>query len=270
MSKKKCIEETELFVLDMDGTVYLGDQLIKGAKECIEKMNERKSYVFFTNNSSKSPQLYIEKLSKMGINCTRKQIMTSADVTIHYILTKHSNKTVYLLGTPSLEESFLEAGIHLFIPNGMDPCIGECPDIVVVGFDMTITFEKMDRAAAYIRRGASFLATHMDINCPTETGFMLDCGSLCKAIACSSGVEPKYLGKPCIETLQYVLEKTGINKEKIAFVGDRLYTDVATGVKNGAKGILVLSGEATLADVKHGDVKPSAIFQSLEEIEKFI
>lgn len=270
MDKQTCIDETELFVLDMDGTVYLGDKLIDGAKECIKKMTEKKDYVFFTNNSSKSPSLYIEKLSELGISCTRKQIMTSGDVTIHYVLKNHPGQLVYLLGTPSLEESFLEAGIKLFEAKEEDPCVGELPDVVVVGFDKTVTFEKMDRASAYIRRGATFLATHLDINCPTENGFMIDCGSLCKAIACSSGKEPKYLGKPFTETLQYVLDETGIMKEKIAFVGDRLYTDVATGVNNGAKGILVLSGEATLKDVKEGTVAPSAIFDSLKEIDEYL
>lgn len=270
MDKKECIDQTELFVLDMDGTVYLGNRLIKGAKECIEKIREKKDFVFFTNNSSKSPQLYIEKLNNLGLSCTRKQIMTSGDVTIHYVLKNYPGKNVYLLGTPSLEESFIDAGVPLFNPQNEDPCIGELPDLVVVGFDKTVTFEKMDRAAAYIRRGATFLATHLDINCPTENGFMIDCGSLCKAIACSSGVEPKYLGKPFTETLQYVLDETGIIKEHITFVGDRLYTDVATGVENGAKGVLVLTGEATLADVETGNVKPSAVFQSLEEIGEFI
>jgi len=270
MDKKKCIEEIELFVLDMDGTVYLGEQLIKGAKDCIEKMGKMKEYVFFTNNSSKSPASYIKKITNMGLTCTREQIMTSGDVTIHYLLKNHKREAVYLLGTPSLEESFREAGITLFTPKSGDPCFGECPDVVVVGFDKTITFEKMDRAAAYIRRGAVFLATHLDVNCPTETGYMMDCGSLCKAIASSSGMEPKYLGKPFIETLQYILDKTGKKKEKIAFVGDRLYTDVATGVNNGAKGILVLSGEATLADVEIGDVVPDAIFQSLDEMKRFL
>lgn len=270
MDKKTCITETELFVLDMDGTVYLGNELIEGAKECIENMAKKKNYVFFTNNSSKSPKLYIEKLEKMGIPCSRKQIMTSGDVTIHYILKHHKGERVYLLGTPSLKDSFEEAGVFLFEPKDEDPCVGELPDVVVVGFDKTITFEKMDRAAAYIRRGAVFLATHLDINCPTENGFMIDCGSLCKAIACSSGKEPKYLGKPFTETLQYVLDETGIMKEKISFVGDRLYTDVATGVNNGAKGILVLSGEATMKDVEDGSVQPSAIFTSLDEMNKYI
>ncbi len=264
------LKNIELFVFDMDGTVYLGDELIDGARECLELVAKEKDFVYFTNNSSKSAKKYIEKLSRLGLPCRKDQIMTSGDVTIHHLNTQFKGKTVYLVGTNSLIESFKEAGIRLFEPSEEDPCVGECPDIVVVGFDTDITFHKMNRASAYIRRGATFLATHLDTNCPTETGFMIDCGSLCKAIACSSGVEPTFMGKPFSYTMDYVLSVCQVPREKIAFVGDRLYTDVATGVGNGASGILVLSGEATIKDVSIGTVKPDAIFSSLKEMKEYI
>ena len=146
----------------------------------------------------------------------------------------------------------------------------DMPDIVVVGFDMTLTYEKLERVCTYIRRGAMFLATHKDINCPTEDGFIPDCGAMCAAITLSTGVEPKYLGKPCSETLDMVIERTGYKKEEIAFVGDRIYTDVATGVNNGAVGILVLSGETKKEDIPLFDVRPDGVFASLGDMIPYL
>lgn len=189
--------------------------------------------------------------------------MTSGDVTIQYIKKNHPGASVYLLGTSALKNSFAEAGIEL-IQNEAKP------DIVVAGFDMTLTYEKLERACTYIREGAIFLASHPDINCPTEEGFIPDCGAICAAITLSTKVEPKYLGKPYASTLDYVLQITGEKKEQIAFVGDRIYTDVATGVKNGAKGILVLSGETTMDIVQKSEIKPDAIFASIAEMATFL
>jgi HAD superfamily hydrolase (TIGR01450 family) len=165
------------------------------------------------------------------------------------------------VGTPSLQESFEQAGITL---------VKEEPDIVVIGFDTTLTYEKLEKACTYIRNGAEFLATHLDINCPIENGFIPDCGSICNLITTSTGVKPKFLGKPYPETMELVLHKTGFAKEEIAFVGDRIYTDVATGVKNGAMGILVLTGETKLEDVEKSSIKPDAIYESLEEMIRYL
>ena len=142
--------------------------------------------------------------------------------------------------------------------------------MVVIGFDTELTYEKLERACTYIRNGAVFLATHLDINCPVEGGFIPDCGAMCAAIALSTGVQPKYLGKPFEETVDMVLDHTGMEKEAVAFVGDRIYTDVATGVNNGAKGFLVLTGETKPEDVEKSSVKPDAVFDSLGEMIGFL
>ena len=232
--KMELLKRTKLFVLDMDGTFYLGNQILPGAADFLKAVEKAgKQYLFFTNNSSRSPRDYMAKLEKMGCPITRNQIMTSGDVTIRYLQTHYPDKTVYLVGTPPLVESFQEAGIHL---------VNEKPDIVVIGFDTTLTYEKLSNACTFIREGALFLATHLDINCP------------------------KYLGKPFAETVEMVLDKTGFSAPEVAFVGDRLYTDVATGVKNGATGLLVLTGETHLEDVPTSEVQPDAIFASLGEM----
>ena len=260
--KKYFLSGIDLFVLDMDGTFYLGDIILEGSLDFLKKVEETgKNFIFFTNNSSKSPVNYINKLANMNCHIERNQIMTSGDVTIEFLNRNRTGQTVYLVGTPALEESFREAGV---------PLVNDNPDVVVIGFDTTLTYEKLERACTFIRNGAEFLATHLDINCPTEDGFIPDCGAMCALISLSTGKEPKYLGKPFKETMEMVLARTEFAKEKVAFVGDRIYTDVATGVKNGAKGILVLSGETKLEDVEKSEVKPDAIFASIGEMAKYM
>ncbi len=259
---KALLDKVKLFVLDMDGTFYLGDRRIDGALDFIHKVKETgRDFIFFTNNSSKNGSMYIEKLTAMDCPITKDQIMTSGDVTAAYLKSKYPGKKVYLVGTPALEAVFREEGICL---------TEEKPEVVVIGFDMTLTYEKLERACTYIREGAVFLATHKDINCPTETGFIPDCGAICAAITLSTGVLPRYLGKPCRETLDMVLQRTGYNKDEIAFVGDRIYTDVATGVNNGALGILVLSGETKRADIAASEVQPDGVFESLKEMLEYL
>ena len=202
---KALLDKVKLFVLDMDGTFYLGDRRIDGALDFIHKVKETgRDFIFFTNNSSKNGSMYIEKLAAMDCPITKDQIMTSGDVTAAYLKSKYPGKKVYLVGTPALEAVFREEGICL---------TEEKPEVVVIGFDMTLTYEKLERACTYIREGAVFLATHKDINCPTETGFIPDCGAICAAITLSTGVLPRYLGKPCRETLDMVLQRTGYNKD---------------------------------------------------------
>lgn len=144
------------------------------------------------------------------------------------------------------------------------------PDVCVQSFDTTLTYEKLDRICHFIRNGAKFIATHKDINCPTEYGFMPDCGAMCALIESSTGVAPRFLGKPYKETVEMITSITGIPAAKMAFVGDRLYTDVATGVNNGAKGFLVLTGESDMQTVAESDVKPTEIFDSLSAMRKFL
>lgn len=262
MDKTEILEKTELFVLDMDGTFYLDSEILDGALEFLEQVKRLgKRYVFFTNNSSKSPKTYINKLAGMNCFITRDQIITSGDVMIQYLKRFYPEGSVYLLGTPDLEENFLENGIRL---------TKAVPDVVVAGFDMTLTYEKLERACTYIRNGAVFLATHPDINCPTKDGFIPDCGAICAAISLSTGKEPRYVGKPFKETVDMVLALTGAEREKVSFVGDRLYTDVKTGTANGARGILVLTGETKASDLDSSDTVPDAVFEGLSEMGRIM
>ncbi len=261
-NRKRLLAETELFVLDMDGTFYLGNRVLDGALAFIETVRQSgRRFLFFTNNSSKSSALYVEKLRRMGCCIRKEEIMTSGDVTAAYLNFWYPKAHVYLVGTKSLEKDFAEKGIQL---------VQTAPDVVVVSFDVSLTYEKLERACAFIRQGAVFLATHLDINCPTEQGMLPDCGAICAAISLSTGVQPRFLGKPFPETVEMILRLTGAERSRIAFVGDRLYTDIAAGVKNGARGFLVLTGETSWDEAWHGEVKPDAVYESLGEMGKLL
>lgn len=258
MDKRTLLKETDLFVLDMDGTFYLGSTLLKGSLEFLREVRRLgKKFLFFTNNSSQSPGDYVRKLSGMGCHVREEDIMTSGDVAAAFLWRHYPGRKVYLLGTRPLEENF--AAHHI-------PLTREKPDIVMVGFDKTLSYEKLERACTYIREGAVFMATHLDINCPTEEGFIPDCGAICAAIESSTGRRPRYLGKPFRDAVDMILDRSRTNVDKVSFVGDRIYTDVKAGVENGAKGILVLSGETRQEDVTSSPVQPDAVFTGLDEM----
>lgn len=280
MDRIELLKKTRLFVLDMDGTFYLGDNILDGSLYFMQQLEKYgKEFIFFTNNSSQSPEKYIDKLSKMDMHITRDQIMTSGDVMIRFLNTHHKGKSVYLLGTEPLIKSFKDSGIKLINDEVNKYTFDDIdkpefkalkPDIVVVGFDKTLTYDKLTFACTFIREGSMFLSTHMDINCPVVGGFIPDSGAMCAAITLSTGIEPRYVGKPFSETADMVADATGIAKEEMAFVGDRIYTDVATGVNNGAMGVLVLSGETKKEDIPLSDIKPDAVYESIYEMGKLM
>lgn len=256
--KREALENVELFVLDMDGTFYLGENIIPGSLNFIEKVKKTgRRFIFFTNNASRTSSFYQKRLKRMGLSVEESDIVTAGDVTIEYLKSVYPGLKVYLNGTPLLEESFIKAGIRL---------TEDAPDVAIQSFDTTMDYAKMEKICNFVRDGVPFIATHMDINCPTETGYMPDCGAMCALIEASAGRKPRFLGKPFKETVDMILKITGTKLENIVFVGDRLYTDVATGVNNGAKGFLVLTGEANRHTLEESDVRPTCVYDSLYDI----
>ncbi len=251
------------FALDMDGTVYLGEQWIEGAGDFLEALERvGKQYVFLTNNSSKNPRAYIEKLGRMGLEIDQRRIVTSGQAAIDYLKRNYPGKRVYLLGNELLREEFLEEGIVLDELH---------PEVVVVGFDTTLTYQKMCRVCDLVREGLPYISTHPDLNCPTETGFIPDAGAIHAFIHASASRWPdRIIGKPGGDIMDYLVQRAGVEKEHTAVVGDRLYTDVAAGVNNGYTGILVLSGEAGMRDVEASKVVPHLIFSSVKEMIPFL
>ena len=263
IDKYALLDTCKHFILDMDGTFYLSDTVIPGSHAFIQRVKETgRDFLFFTNNSSTNAESYREKLAKMQCLITSEQIMTSGDVTVEYLNSAYRGKKVYLVGTEPLMHSFAAAGIVLTETD---------PDIVVLGFDKTLTYEKITKMCTFIREGATYLATHPDINCPVKGGFIPDVGSFIAMVELSTGRKPdKILGKPNHTTLDMIVRRTGWKKEATAFIGDRLYTDVAAGVHNGAHGLLVLSGEADMNTVKESTVKADAVFMDLKEIASYL
>ena len=255
------LENIKAFVLDMDGTIYLGNELFPFTKDFLSRVEETgRKFYFFTNNSSKSQQAYIEKLSNMGIAISKEQMMISSHVKIRFLLEKYSGKSVYVVGTPSLLNEFRSFGI---------PLVEEDPDIVVLGFDTTLTYEKLSRACHFIRNGCIYYGINPDLNCPMEGGtFIPDCGSMARLVEASTGRYPEFFGKPSKHTLNYMIQETGYRPDEIAIVGDRLYTDIAVADQSQVTSILVLSGESTLKDVENGDIKPDLIVKDLSEITR--
>ena len=249
------LRQKTLFVLDMDGTFYLGDRILDGSLDFIRTVRAQgRRFLFFTNNSSRISEFYAKKLAGMGCPVGERDVVTSGDVTVEFLRREYPGTPVYLLGTPLLRRSFEQAGIPLSDDN---------PALVVVGFDLTLCYERVSKACALIRGGAPFIATHPDLNCPTEGGFIPDCGAMCAMITASTGVCPRILGKPYPETLEAVTALTGVGKDRIVFVGDRLYTDIAIGADNGVATVLVLSGETAREDVAGSRVQPDYIFENL-------
>ena len=250
------LKDIKVFVLDMDGTIYLGEKVLKGAIEFIEDAKRSGiKILYFTNNASKSKSVYLNKLHRLGFSAEFDDIVTSGDVTAEYLTTYHPGETVYLVGTPELEKVFREAGINL--------TDGSSADIVVSSFDTTLTYEKLVNASTLIRNGAVFYSTHPDFNCPTEDGYIPDSGAICALITASTDKSPRYFGKPYRESAEMMARLCKIGFDEMAIVGDRLYTDIALGKNNGIMSILVLSGETKEEDVtkdNRGDLVFDGIF----------
>ena len=263
MDQKQILTAKKLFVFDMDGTIYLGNKVFDFAIRFIDHLRENGYRVlFFTNNASHTTEFYMGKLSRLGFSPREDEIMTSGDVTVEFLKRHRPGKSVYLVGTPELVEHFGALGIPML--TGKEPSA----DIVVTSFDTTLTYEKLDNACRLVRGGAEYLSTHPDFNCPTETGFIPDSGAIAAFVTASTGVSPTYFGKPYAETVQMICEATGVQKQDMCIFGDRLYTDIALGAKNGVMSILVLTGEATAEDVDNtpADSLPTYVFDSLDSV----
>ncbi len=255
------LKNKKVYVFDMDGTLYLGNIVFPYAPVFLKKLRAAgKRVIFYTNNASKHKSEYLEKLNRMGFEASMEEIYSSADATIKFLKNNRAGKSVYVLGTPSLCEYLTSSGIEVK---------QEGADIMLASFDTTLTYEKLTVACDLVRYGAEFLSTHPDNNCPTETGYIPDCGAICAMITACTGKTPIYFGKPYSYSAELIREICGCDYEDICVFGDRLYTDIALGKGNGMAATLVLSGEATLDDAERlpEHLKPDFIYPSLKEVD---
>ena len=262
---KQTLDSKKLYIFDMDGTIYLGYQVFPYAIRFINNLRAAgKKVLFFTNNASHTTEFYVQKLTKLGFSPTPDEIMTSGDVTKVYLQRHRAGQSVYLVGTDELVEDFKNDGINIVSGDK------EKVDIVITSFDTSMTYKKMDDACRLVRGGAEYLSTHPDFNCPTETGFIPDSGAIAAFVTASTGKKPTYFGKPYRETLEMICEATGVSKDDMCLFGDRLYTDIALGARNGVTSVLVLTGETTADDVDSAakDEQPTYVFGSLDDVDK--
>jgi len=255
------------FALDLDGTLYLGGHVFDCTIPFLRRLRELGiGYTFFTNNSSRSTREYVEHLKHMGIKASAEDLYSSTHATMDYLREKLPDaRALYVLGTPALREEFAEAGWRVTSDD-----VGDVPDAVVVGFDRSLVYERLCRAAYWIKRGKTFLATNPDRVCPTnEPTVLVDCGSICRMITHATGIEPAAVaGKPDPRMLKGVMARHGVGAQELVVVGDRVYTDMAMARAAGAMGILVLSGETTREQVKAGDA--DLVVQDVGELAKML
>ena len=250
------LTQVQAFLLDMDGTFFLGDRLIDGALEFIDVLRQQgKGFLFLTNNSSKDRAQYAEKITRLGLPIGPSQVLTSGEATARILANDHPGAKVYVVGTPSLEAEFRAAGFVLDDAR---------PALVVVGFDTTLTYARLWKLCDLVRAGLPYVATHPDLNCPTPTGFMPDIGATIAYVKAATGREPDLVvGKPNRLMAEAAAQKLGLPPAALAMIGDRLYTDVALGQAAGIPAVLVLSGETQAADVAGSPFQPDYTFENL-------
>ena len=257
------LKNTELFLFDMDGTLYLGDQVYEGAIELMEALPSLgKKYIYLTNNSSRAGADYITRLRKLGFPCLEENVFTSGMATGMYLNQNHPGARVYLVGTQAFRRELLSYGIEL---------VEEDADVVVAGFDTELVYEKLNKACHFLRRGAVFIAANPDWVCPMPDDEVLpDCGSICALLTASSGREPNYIGKPNRNMIDVISKMTGIPNERICAVGDRLYTDIAVAQNAGSVSVLVLSGETDEAMVEAAERKPDYVLRDVHQLHMIL
>lgn len=262
------LKDKKLFLLDMDGTIYLDDYLFDGVLEFLEEIKKRDGrYIFMTNNSSKGVSSYIEKLNRLGIEAKADDFMTSVDATIEFLKDKYGKeafeKLIYIMGTRSFIEQMEANGFRVTTDESDDV------EIILCGFDRELTYKKLEDICRMLldkNRKIDYYATNPDWVCPTDFGSVPDCGSMCQMLEIATGRKPYFIGKPQPDMALLSIKKTGFKPEETLIIGDRLYTDIACGVNAGVDTCFVLSGEGTMEDLKKYDVKPTYILENIEEL----
>ena len=255
MELTNALKDISLYLFDMDGTLYLGNRLYDFTTDLLQTIRAAGGrYLFMTNNSSKSVEDYIKKLAKLGIAATREDFITSSQATAYYLHKHHEGQTLYVCGTESLKAELRREGFSL-TENV------EETDCIVMGFDTELTFRKLHDVSYLLltRPEIPYIATNPDLVCPTEFGSVPDCGSVCQMLHNVSGRLPVVIGKPSPLMPQLAMEKWGVDGRRTCVIGDRIYTDIKSGLAAGAMTVLVLSGETTQAILEASPEKPHIV-----------
>ena len=259
------LREKKFFLLDMDGTLYLDNDLFDGTIDFLNKVKEKGGrYLFVTNNSSKGIDAYVSKMKSLGIDASDEDFFTSTDATILYLQNNFPGRKFYSFGTESFTNQLRESGIPVTTKLEED-IFG-----IVMGNDNELTFKKLEDACILLKNYIEYIATNPDWVCPTSFGYVPDCGSVAEMLWRATGKRPRFIGKPKPEMLLLSMDKFGYSKEESVMIGDRVYTDIASGYNAGIDTILVLSGEGTAKDAEESDTKPTYIFKNIREVYRNI
>lgn len=259
------LKAKKLFLLDMDGTIYEGGRLFNCVNEFLSHIEETGGkYIFITNNSSRSVKDYVIKLSNMGVKVTEDNFFTSSQATALYLNDRYKNKKIYCMGTRSMIAEMEKYGVNIVTKPDEDT------DCIVVGYDTELTYKKLWDVSYLLqtKKDIPYIATNPDRGCPTEFGLVPDCFAMCEAINYAAKRRPLYIGKPDGFMIDYCVERSPFTKEQTVVIGDRLYTDIASGVNAGVDTICVLSGESRLEDIEKSEIKPTYVYKDIKEILK--
>ena len=268
MNKKPDLSNKKLFLMDMDGTIYLDDKLLPGAAEFIERVRERGRAVFLTNNSSRGIDQYLKKMARLGIPATAEDFLTSVDATIYYLENRFGpeagGKNMYVMGTESFKKQLRDAGFKVEDTLTNTARI----DMVLLGFDRELTYQKLEDVSRLLNENPDmpYFAANPDWVCPAEFGYVPDCGSMAQMIEHATGRLPIFMGKPEPLMAELAMRRFGYAKNETLIMGDRIYTDIACGKNAGVDTAFLLSGEGTLEDIVKYGIEPTYIFKSIKEI----
>lgn len=262
MNNIEILRSKKLFLFDMDGTLYLGNKLYDFTLELLDTLkNTGRHYLFMTNNSSKSVDDYVKKLDSLGIKADRNDFMTSSQATAFYLHKHHEGQKLYVCGTRSLKEELVREGFTVTEDVNETECI-------VMGFDTELTFQKLHDVSFMLltRPELPYIATNPDYVCPTEFGSVPDCGSVCDMIYNATKKRPVVIGKPSPLMPRLAMEAFGISDEEACVIGDRIYTDIKSGLNAGITSVLVLSGETTKEILDKSADKPHIVLDNAGQI----
>lgn len=246
----------EAYLLDLDGTIYRGSEIIPEAVQFIEQLRQHQiPFLYLTNNATATPETFAQRLSNMGLPTTKEEVYTSSMATAAYLAERENPGThVYIIGESGLEIALRERGF-IITPDK--------PKYVIVGLDREFTYEKLSIATRAIRSGATLIATNIDPALPTERGLFPGGGSLVAAVSTASATKPIVIGKPETIIVNYAIEQLGKDRDKTLIVGDNLHTDIEAGVKSGLDSLLVLTGYSTKQDLAHSPFQPTYVEETL-------
>lgn len=262
----KDVKKLRLFLFDMDGTIYIGDRLFGFTKELLRTIRDvGGQYLFVTNNSSKSVGDYVQKLKSLGIDAEKADFMTASQATEFYLKKNHRGQNLYVVGTESLKKELRDSGFT--VTDNTDET-----DCIIVGNDTELTFAKLYDVSKLLltRKNIPYIATNPDYVCPTEFGGVPDCGSICEMLYRVSGRKPVVIGKPEALMIKLAMEKTGHTPEDTVVIGDRIYTDIKSGINAGVGTVLVMSGETTREILDGSEDKPDIVMEDAGELLRLL